>query len=153
MPLVSFSVVERLEYALTIVGEDPLRQPLLWFRDRPTLACCHVCEQPPLIEVHEILNTRALPVWVFDHVVLHELIHLIVPSRLVEGKKTAHPPEFWDLEKRFSPKRADAMDWLYMTFRDELITDEKAECIRVRRGWRKRQANLSRLELRQRVSG
>lgn len=105
LPFVSFSVSERLKRALATFVDHSPPTPIVWFRDRPTLACIYVEEKPPLIEVHEILNIRELPVWVFDHILLHELIHLIVRPRRVDGRMRSHPPEFWELEEKSSPLR------------------------------------------------
>lgn len=35
---------------------------------------------------------RGMPSWVVDYVLLHELVHLVVPG--------GHPPEFWELVAR-----------------------------------------------------
>ena len=138
LPLVSFDIAARVHAALTSLSEHRLPKPIVWFRDRNTLASIYVSELPPLIEIHEILNISALPVWVFDHILLHEFTHLLVPPREVDGKLKFHPPEFWELERCVSPEGNQATEWLFSSFHAELVRDQEEECIRVKRGWRKR---------------
>jgi len=38
-------------------------------------------------------HVQELPDWVVDYVILHELVHLVVPG--------GHPPEFWSLLERY----------------------------------------------------
>ena len=38
-------------------------------------------------------HVRDLPEWVVDYVLLHELVHLVVPG--------GHPPEFWEVLGRY----------------------------------------------------
>ena len=38
-------------------------------------------------------HVRELPQWVADYVLLHELVHLVVPG--------GHPPEFWEVLDRY----------------------------------------------------
>ena len=47
-------------------------------------------------------RVRPMPDWVVDYVVLHELVHLVVPS---------HSPEFWALVSRY-PKAERARGYL-----------------------------------------
>jgi hypothetical protein len=60
---------------------------------------------PSLICLHEMLNSPDVPHQVFRHILIHELIHLIVAAREIDGKMTSHLLEFWELEKDFSPDR------------------------------------------------
>ena len=91
-----------------------------------------------LICLHEILNSPDVPERIFRHILTHELIHLIVASREVDGKFTTHPPEFWQLEHDLSPDGGWVMEWLWRQLRSCLIIDKKNECLKVKRDWRKR---------------
>ncbi|MCZ4655534.1 MULTISPECIES: M48 metallopeptidase family protein [Dietzia] len=46
---------------------------------------------------------RDVPAYVLDYVVMHELVHLVVPG--------GHPPEFWEVVRRY-PRTERAMGYL-----------------------------------------
>jgi hypothetical protein len=77
-----------------------------------------------------------IPAPVFQHIFIHEIIHLLVPPREIKGKLKAHLPEFWELEKRLSPQSADAWDWIEFNFSKVLREDRRNESDRVRRNWK-----------------
>jgi hypothetical protein len=65
-----------------------------------------------LICLHEILNGSDVPERVFRHILTHELIHLVVAPRELDGKITTHPPEFWQLEHDLCPEGTWIWEWL-----------------------------------------
>jgi hypothetical protein len=114
--------------------------PEVIFTNGSFLGCISRTPQAPesLICLHEILNSPDVPEQVFRHILIHELIHLVVAPREVDGKLTAHPPEFWQLESDLSPNRHGTWEWLWVQFSSCLMIDRKNECIKVKRDWRKR---------------
>src|SRR5690348_14145783 len=66
-----------------------------WFVKTSHLA--FVTIENPSIFIHPLLNRSDVPRQIFRHIIVHELLHLVVPSRKVGGKRTDHPPEFWTL--------------------------------------------------------
>jgi hypothetical protein len=89
------------------------------------------------IYLHPILNSADTPDYVFRHIFLHELLHLKIPPAVHDGRRTDHPPEFWDALQALSPESASVSEWLWTTHWQVLVRDRKNECLRVRRGWRK----------------
>jgi hypothetical protein len=89
------------------------------------------------IFIHDLLNRTETPEAVFRHIIVHELIHLVVPGREVKGKLKEHPPEFWEAERRLSPHSAEVWSWVQFHFSEVLREDRRNECIRVRRGWKR----------------
>lgn len=90
------------------------------FRKQPTLAyiqssrrrrCAH-------IYVHSVLNHPQTPIEVMDWVFHHELLHLRIPSREVDGKYTDHPPEFWEAEGEHVPLRDACWGWVFWVLSD-----------------------------------
>ena len=140
LPFVAFNIARRIDCALELLAEFIIPRPVLYFRDQQTLACIATAERQPVIEVHDIINIAELPLVAFDHILIHELLHLVVPPREIEGKMKSHPPEFWKLERRFSPRSDDVWQWLNLRLFGELVRDEAREEVRVKRGWRKRRA-------------
>ena len=142
--------------AADVVGmADALRQelfpavsisPEVIFANGSFLGCIShgISKQGSLICLHEILNGPDVPEQVFRHILTHELIHLVVAPRELDGKITTHPPEFWRLEHDLCPERTWIWEWLWDHFHSCLIIDRKNECLKVKRDWRKRRELSSR---------
>jgi hypothetical protein len=120
--------------------------PEVIFANGSFLGCIYHGPSTPegLICLHAILNSPDVPEHVFRHILTHELIHLVVPPREIDGKVTSHPPEFWQLERDLSPDRCGTWAWLWDHFWSCLVIDRKNECLIVKRGWRKRTESQSR---------
>ena len=118
-----------------------LNQPLDWFFvEISSLACIwrKSKNKGATIFLHQLLNRAETPTWIFQHIFVHELLHLIAPPREVGGRIETHPAEFWEAEKQLSPDRGKVWDWLWSNYGELLNNNRKNECIRVRRGWQKR---------------
>lgn len=82
-------------------------------KSHATLASVRHRKGEVLILVHSILNHQDTPVEVIEFVLRHELLHLMIPPREVDGKCKSHPPEFWETENRVSPMKEPVWDWLF----------------------------------------
>ena len=101
--------------------------------DRP-LAC--IMPTRLLMCFHALLNHSGIPRFVMEHIITHELIHLDVPpAEEAEGKRVIHPPAFWQREADLSPRREEAMEWIWRCWRDCLRRSEKQQGILVKRNW------------------
>ena len=113
----------------------------VFFIDGPFVACIYHSSHSPLsggtIFLHDILNRPEVSPAVFEYILTHELIHLIVRGREVEGKMTTHPPEFWEMERELVPNRDVAFSWLWLSFSRVLKRDKEHEGIRVKRRWKR----------------
>ena len=116
-----------------------ISSPIRWlFADTTWLACIYYSDSgPATICFHSVLNQPATPPQVFEHIFIHELLHLRIPPREVEGKRTIHPPEFWEEEARLSPLRRGAWHWIVLAFWHVLREDKEREGVRVLRRWRR----------------
>ncbi len=82
------------------------------------------------IWLHHALNDHATPDYVFAFVITHELLHVRIRPREVDGKWSAHPPEFWEEENRIAvADRSRAWEWIYRQFGYALREDKEQECI------------------------
>jgi hypothetical protein len=114
-----------------------LEGPPGWlFGESGGLACIVKTAPVPTIYIHPILNRSETPEYLFRHVFIHEMLHLTIPAREVDGKQMDHPPEFWEAERDLSPERRLAWNWLWFNFRVFLVSNKREECTRVRRNWR-----------------
>lgn len=108
----------------------------VWLRIQPTLATVHLDGDEVVIDLHAVLNHAQTPEQVIGFILRHELLHMIIPTREVDGHVTSHPPEFWDVERNF-PDRVPALNWFFVSLGSCLRRDKKLECIFVTRKWKK----------------
>ena len=113
----------------------------IYFIDGPYVACIWHSALYPLsgatIFIHNLLNRPEVSPAIFGYILTHELIHLIVRGREVEGKFTTHPPEFWEMERELVPNRDMAFSWLWLSFSTVLKRDKECDGIRVKRRWKR----------------
>lgn len=106
--------------------------PSVYFGRTPTLAHIedsHLAEQSA-IWLHDALNDSTTPDYVLRFIITHELLHTRIRPREVDGEWMAHPPEFWEEEKRIAKSDITrAWDWIYGTVGRALKRDKDAECI------------------------
>lgn len=118
--------------------------PPIYFIARGPLACvCHD-ESSAEIFIHNILNTDETPDYVFQHIILHELTHLRVKPREVDGKLSSHPPEFWEMEKLLSPQKDAAWSWLKEHIGPWWVRNEEEEGYYIRKEWYRRRSDIKR---------
>lgn len=103
---------------------------------RHSLGCILDNEDWATIFLHQILNRSQTPREVFGVILKHELLHLRIPPRAIDGKEKQHPPEFWDAEKAICPERDAAWHWIWENLMFYLHPKPKAERIEVLPGWR-----------------
>ena len=111
----------------------------IFCRDK-TLAFIRPKDSPIRIQISTLLNTPKTPRQVIEHIILHELLHLIVPSREIDGKMVSHPPEFFEREAVLSPESSVVWSWIFGSFGQALKPNVDHECIYVdlvaqRSGW------------------
>ncbi|GAB4325226.1 MAG: hypothetical protein Kow0010_07650 [Dehalococcoidia bacterium] len=70
-----------------------------------------------LVAFHAVLNHPQTPKEVLRFIGKHELLHLVVPPRLVDGTYESHPPEFWKHEAAIGPERWAVWAWIHTNFR------------------------------------
>lgn len=104
-------------------------------QDGPLACVCHD-ERRAIVFIHAILNHHRTPDTVFQFIAVHELLHLVIPSRVVEGVVRQHPPEFWVHELSLVPNRDAAWEWLWTHCDAALKIDADREGILVTRNWR-----------------
>lgn len=66
--------------------------------------------EPGLIRIHPALDQDFVPQEFVEFVVFHEMIHVLIPVRLRDGRRIVHPPEFRERERKFRHYQF-ATDW------------------------------------------
>jgi hypothetical protein len=137
MPLFSFDVYDLLEQAKYSLPALKERKVDLWIAPQESLACIKTEPNGAQILIHPILNRVDLPIEVMAFILGHELIHLIIRPRLVDGVMKSHPPEFFEFEEATQPHRAFAWNWIHIALNGYLKFDKEREGTFVKWQWRK----------------
>ena len=126
-----YSVLKRSQERLPSLAEKPVS---VWIMNQPTLASIENGKSAS-ISLHAILNHPQTPELVIDYILTHELLHLIVGPRKIDGILKKHPPEFYDAERLTFPEFEQAWAWLILVFGNYLKRDSKEECTFVKPSW------------------
>ncbi len=72
------------------------------------------CEQAPginnLISINRMLDDRRVPRFYLEYLMYHEILHEVLPPRLVNGRRIRHFPEFKQRELEFV-RFDEAIEW------------------------------------------
>ncbi|PJZ49564.1 SprT-like domain-containing protein [Leptospira saintgironsiae] len=83
------------------------------------------------IRISPILDHTDVPLYVLEHVVHHEILHHILPSRVKNGQNSIHSPEFKRKEKEYVRYR-EAINWLKMEYPKFLIKNQREIGLRLK---------------------
>ena len=102
-----------------------------YFADEGPLACIVPVEESGVarIYLHNVLNHGSTPGLVVRHLLIHELIHLVLPPRETDGCEEQHPPDFWRVEDALSPEAPVARSWLCDNVPEALLIGAHHECV------------------------
>lgn len=143
-PEISFLSFDALALLASIqreMGLDAVGPVTFSLQTMKTLACIY-CQPERLggaICFHSLFNRPDVPQPVIEHILRHELLHLKIPPREIDGKLISHPPEFWEEEKVLVPWKSASWAWIYSAFWEVVKVDRPHECIWVKNSWKQLQ--------------
>ena len=137
LPMVSFDIKGLLKEVIISVSSVPDVPTEIFFCANKSLAGLVQDDSKSDIFFHLLLNDSRTPIQVCRHIIVHELIHMIIPPRTIDGKLINHPEEFWECEKRISPERNESWRWLNCNFSSCIKSIVKSERTIVLRTWKK----------------
>jgi hypothetical protein len=135
LPCVSCDISVVLDQVRRDRVPGPTGQIRVLFIAQQPLACILQDQATAEILLHPLLNTPDTPPAVFLHLLTHEMLHLVIPARAVDGKNTIHPPEFLAREAAVAPERQESYAWIWFNFGGFLKEGRKGEGVTVKRGW------------------
>lgn len=109
----------------------------VWLQMQPTLASISYEGDAACIRLHSVLNHPHTPERVIAFILGHELLHLMIPPREINGECKSHPPEFWAAERERFPDRDIAWLWMTTFLGSCLKSDKKHECTWVKANWKR----------------
>lgn len=137
LPWFSFNVYDALESCRKKVPGIPEHPVALFFSPSRTLANIDTRPDSCRILMHSLLNRADVPREVIEYILLHELVHLVVPPREIEGKLKSHPQEFWELANGISGQGDIVWGWIWLATMGISKGDEEHECIFIKPSWKR----------------
>jgi len=100
-----------------------------WFSFEESLAFIQhsLAGGPAHIHFHSLLNHPGTPSEVLEFILTHEMLHLQIPGREIDGRWVDHPPEFWNRESELVPRKRSSWAWIYANFEECLKREPKLE--------------------------
>lgn len=137
----SFDVLALLAGIQHEMGLDAVGPFTFSLQSMATLACIRWEQGKPGGDIyfHSVFNHPDVPQPVIEHVLRHELLHLKIPARVIDGKLIHHPPEFWEAELALVPWKSASWRWMVIAFWAVIKTDIPNECTWVKKSWQKLQ--------------
>jgi hypothetical protein len=137
----SFDVLALLAKLQQEMGLDSVGPVSFSLQTMETLACIRWDQGKPGADIffHSLFNRADVPQPVIEHVLRHELLHLKIPAREIDGKLVHHPPEFWEAEQALVPWKSASWGWMVLAFWEVIKTDLPNECTWVKKSWRRLQ--------------
>lgn len=141
LSFLEFDVLELLADIQVEMGLTSAEPATLSLQSIETLACIYhgPGKAGGNIYLHSLFNRSDVPQPVIEHVLRHELLHLKIPARVIDGKRIDHPPEFWEAEAKLVPWKSASWAWMYTAFWDALKVDRDDECIWIKKNWKRLQ--------------
>ena len=141
-PELSFLSFDAMELLTSIQAEMNLDPPLsctLCLQTMETLACIRLQDGCAGGEIclHSLFNRPDVPWPVVSHVLRHELLHLKIPAREIDGRIVSHPPEFWEAEASLIPWRQTSWLWMRLAFGEAIKVDPVVEHLTIKRTWKR----------------
>ena len=143
LPLVHFPVLANLQAIRRRLFAHIALPVDFYFVGRGTLACVCVYDSRAIIYAHQVLNHEEVPPVVMDTIFVHELLHLEILPRIVDGRRTQHPPEFRQREKELFPGRTEALEWIARNLWSCMRIRRRLEQIDVLPNWKELWRNRS----------
>lgn len=133
----TFSLTETLEQVRSELFRDLRHRVDICFVGQGALGCiCQTTHDTATIYIHAILNHPDTPRDVISLICKHELLHLEIPPRPVNGVRRQHPPEFCEREREIAPELDDVWEWIWSTRWPWLKPRPRLERIDVSRKWK-----------------
>jgi hypothetical protein len=142
LPWLSFDIYDSLDKIKSAFPEVNDWKIQLWFVEQSTLANITPSFPDAKIQFHLLLNHPDVPKEVLEFIIGHELIHLFVPPREIDGKITNHPPEFWEVEHARLKQGPLYWVWLKFMFLNIIEPDRKNEKTWVKKRWKKQRTKI-----------
>ncbi len=64
-----------------------------------------------LLVISKIFDSHKVPFQIIEFLVYHEMLHILIAAKIINGRRKVHPPYFSDLERKF-PNFSKIDNWI-----------------------------------------
>ena len=107
-------------YNLELIFEDinrvyfqnQLKKPILgWSLNKSYTRLGFYAEDKNLLVVSRIFDSSRVPLKVVEYMMYHEMLHIVIPTKVVNGRRRIHPSEFKKMDRSF-PDYDEIQKWI-----------------------------------------
>lgn len=92
--------------------DNKLKKPVLsWSPKRSRRVLGYHDSHLNLVVISRSLDQKSVPAKVLEYIMYHELLHIIIPSEMLNGRRIIHTQEFHTQERKFREFQ-EVCDWL-----------------------------------------
>lgn len=89
-----------------------LRKPVLgWSLNNSYTRLGFYAEDKDLLVISRIFDSSSVPMKIVEYMMYHEMLHIAIPSEVVNGRRRIHPPEFKRMDRAF-PDYDEIQKWI-----------------------------------------
>jgi hypothetical protein len=108
--------VYNLEYIFEDINrsyfQNHLKKPILgWSLNKSYTRLGFYAEDKNLLVISRILDAASVPLKVVEYMMYHEMLHIAIRTKILNGRRRVHPPEFKKLDRAF-PNYAEIQKWI-----------------------------------------
>jgi hypothetical protein len=108
--------VYNLEYIFDDINrayfQNRLKKPTLgWSLNKSYTRLGFYVEDKKLLVISRIFDSSRVPVKIVEYMVYHEMLHIVIPARTVNGRRKVHYPEFKKMDRSF-PEYDEIQKWI-----------------------------------------
>lgn len=137
LPMLSFDIQLLCDDVLKSCFPDIDKPINIHFCKNDSLACICTHDDYAEIFIHVLLNDASTPWQVCRDIIAHELVHLVVPPEIIDGRRISHGVAFRQREKQVAPDISLTWSWIYLNFLPCLHIDKDNERTLVTKAWKK----------------
>lgn len=82
-----------------------------WSKNKSYARLGYYASERDLLVISKIFDSKKTPLNVIEYMVFHEMLHIAIPTKTINGRRRIHPPEFKNLEQQF-PEYKKIQNWI-----------------------------------------
>ena len=92
--------------------QNQLNRPVLgWSLNKSYTRLGFYSDEKNLLVISRIFDSPRVPLRVVEYMMYHEMLHIAIPTKIVNGRRSVHPPEFKKQDRAF-PGYDEIQKWI-----------------------------------------
>lgn len=100
------------DYVNRAYFHNKLQKPILgWSLKKGYTRLGFFAEDKNLLVISRIFDTSRVPLKVVEYMMYHEMLHIAIPTKVIDGRRKIHPPDFKKMDRTF-PDYDEIQKWI-----------------------------------------